>query len=77
MMSYVLMVILSTSTPVLWSERFPNKESCQVAKVWVLQRMESTATQAVCLEDIAEEPPALENEKPYEMRDSTAPLEGQ
>jgi hypothetical protein len=72
MMTYVLLVILSSSSPAVLTQRFPNKESCDSARLWLDNHASPTTIQSVCLEDLREEPPATEGDNQYGIEDSSA-----
>lgn len=57
MSSWLLVAVLSSGG--MWSERFPNKESCDAIRLWVTTHTELRG--AVCLEDLANEPSVRED----------------
>ena len=70
MNAWVLMVVMSWTSPAMMTQRFPNQVSCESARNWVRTHSEAFKVESVCLPDIREEP---EDEK-YELRRTTEPV---
>ena len=68
-MSWLLLVILNATPPngsrFMWSERFPNQESCDSIKIWV--QTYADVVRAVCLPDIVSTPDPELKDLPTEV----------